>query len=247
MKKKQKTIQQNFISNHFDDFEEYKKYKSEFEDSIIPEVCMEAEKSIADDYSIYDIRKTECERYYALIRKYKPENIILTGVYNGVLALGILTAINRNEHGMLHSINQTDKNIEEYSEFFIRNGPSAADAKSTVLPDDRQAGWVIPDYLKQNWNHVTGNTTDFLPILVNDIENIDIFFHNSKHSQSQMLFEFQIIWEHLIPGGIMLSHHAGQNAAYNTFLDEKDVNSGLVHIRLLENSVEKSIYIKKAN
>lgn len=245
IQEKRAKVTQALVSAHFTDFDEFERYKTEFADSKIPEICMEASKKVKHNQSIYDTHREECERFYALIRRYEPEHILLTGVFNGVLTLGILTALERNGHGTLHSICCSDRGDDKRGAFLDREGPSSAEPGSTVIPDGKQPGWIVPSSLEQNWNHMYMKSTASLASLLDELKTVDMFFHNSEYSQSRMLFEFELGWEHLTSGGMMLSHHAGRNAAHETFADERNANIGLVYWRHRDEHNEKTVYIRK--
>jgi len=245
IQEKRAKVTQALVSAHFTDFDEFERYKTEFADSKIPEICMEASKKVKHNQSIYDTHREECERFYALIRRYEPEHILLTGVFNGVLTLGILTALERNGHGTLHSICCSDRGDDKRGAFLDREGPSSAEPGSTVIPDGKQPGWIVPSSLEQNWNHMSTKSTASLASLLDELETVDMFFHNSEYSQSRMLFEFELVWEHLTSGGLMFSHHAGRNAACETFADERNANTGLVYWRHQDEHNGKTVYIRK--
>jgi predicted O-methyltransferase YrrM len=245
IEKKQEEVTREFISAHFTNQKEFERYKAEFDDSEVPGICLTTSEQVEDGQSIYDIHREECARFYALIRKFEPENAVLTGVFNGVLTLGILAALEQNGHGTLRSICCSDESHDEEDTFLNREGPSPAESGSTVLPEGKEPGWIVPKSLEERWHHVTGKSTTRLSSLLDDLETVDMFFHNSEYSQSRMLFEFELAWEHLTPGGVIFSHHAGRNTVHKTFVDERNADSGLIYWRRSDEGVMKSVYIRK--
>jgi hypothetical protein len=132
---------------------------------------------------------------YALLRKYKPDNFLETGVANGYSATVILSAMKKNGKGSLTSIDVVDK-----FEFFGKK---------------QQVGWIVPDNLLANWEIKIGSTSEILPKIN---LNADAFYHDSEHSEENMLFEFKWADAHLNSGGILISDDIDLNRAWDIFL-----------------------------
>jgi len=65
--------------------------------------------------------------------------------------------------------------------------------------------------------------SQLLEPLLNTIGKIDCFIHDSLHTYEHMMFEFRTAWQHLIAGGLFLSHDVGANDAFMHFMKEKGV------------------------
>jgi len=128
---------------------------------------------------------------YTLCRKAKPDIIVETGVASGVSSSYILCGLEKNKNGMLYSID--------------------------LSWGDDQSGWIIPKYLKDRWQLIVGRSSDELPPLINRLKTIDIFLHDSEHTYRNMLFEYQLAWEHLRIGGLLLSHNINFSDAFTDF------------------------------
>ena len=131
---------------------------------------------------------------YALIRRYKPEHLIETGIAHGYSATVILSAMKKNNMGTLTSVDNSD-----VIRFFGK---------------EKDIGWLVPDELRSNWEIKIGLTKDVLPKLNSEF---DAFYHDSDHSETNMLFEFRWADEHLKPNGLMISDDIDLNRAWKIF------------------------------
>lgn len=132
---------------------------------------------------------------YAMIRLTKPNIIVETGVFEGAGSCAILLALERNKKGRLYSI----------------------DLPSLPLPLNKTTGWQIPQYLRKNWDLRLGSSSDLLQGLLTEIEQTDIFLHDSEHSYENMRFEYETAWEYIREGGLLLSHDITRNSAFRSF------------------------------
>ncbi len=132
---------------------------------------------------------------YAVMRKFKPESILETGIANGFSATIILSAIKKNGKGVLTSIDVSD--IFEY------NGKR------------QKVGWLVPDDLVSSWETKIGKSSDILPKLGFEL---DAFYHDSEHSEQNMLFEFEWADKHLKSKGLLISDDIDLNDAWSNFM-----------------------------
>ena len=132
---------------------------------------------------------------YAILRKYKPNNFLETGIANGYSATVILSAMKKNGKGALTSIDITNE-----FEF---------------LGKRQKVGWIVPDNLTADWQIKIGSTSEILPKIN---LNVDAFYHDSEHSEKNMLFEFEWAERNLNPGGVLISDDIDLNRAWNLFL-----------------------------
>lgn len=132
---------------------------------------------------------------YTTVRVLKPETVIETGVFEGQGSLSILSAMEKNNKGTLYSV----------------------DLPSPNIPSEKVPGWKVPEYLKNRWDFRVGKSSDLLPILFQEVEDVDVFLHDSDHSYKNMYFEYEIAWAHIKSDGLLLSHDISQNAAFKDF------------------------------
>jgi predicted O-methyltransferase YrrM len=133
---------------------------------------------------------------YAIIRAFKPDCVLETGVANGVSSAYLLLAIERNQKGALHSIDVAD---------------------GSFLPPGMDTGWIVPGWLRKRWTMSLGDARELLPKVLKDLGSLDIFIHDSLHTYEHMKFEYEQAFPHIRPGGILISDDALWNPAFPEF------------------------------
>ncbi len=168
----------------------------------------------------------ESKLLYSLIRHYRPERVVETGVCNGVSSYIILEALRKNDFGMLYSIDlpEVEGNKEDAS-FWEGKGGAA-------IPMDSSAGWIVPANLRDRWDLRLGNSFELLPKTLDELGGIDLFIHDSEHSYECMKFEFNTVWPYLREKGILLSDDIGWNNAFKDFTKEVAAKSGFMSVHL---------------
>ena len=137
--------------------------------------------------------------WYALTRKYKPKIIVETGTSMGWSSFMILNALNHNEEdGHLYSFDLDD------SESVKTNGG---------------VGYLVPEYLKQNWTLIIGDIKKQLEPLFKKLGKIDMFIHDSEHSYEMMMYEYNLAWQYLTEKGILCSDDINHSDAFQEFID----------------------------
>lgn len=137
---------------------------------------------------------------YVLCRAVKPETVIETGVRYGAFDAHILAALEKNGKGTLYGIDLP----EAVSKF--------------------ESGYLIPDDLRESWELREGDSKDVLPELVEELEDIDIFLHDSLHRPGHMRAEYRSVFPNLRNGGVLTSHDVFMTDAFQSFAEEKDMN-----------------------
>jgi hypothetical protein len=113
----------------------------------------------------YAISKKNALFLYSYVRKNKPKIVVETGVANGFSSRFILAALKRNGLGKLYSV----------------------DIKKDV-------GELVPDAFKDRWNLVIGPPRITLCNLLEKLEYVDVFVHDSDHKEENMLYEFKLAY-----------------------------------------------------
>ena len=234
-RKKADATTRAFAERFFDSTERMEEYEAEFDASVVGPAIREALQRLPEDALLYDAHKAECVRLYALVREYEPETVVETGVYNGVSTLSILAALEANGTGRLHSVDYSQHlsgdadDVDPATERdFSRGRPSCAEAGTHKLPPGREPGWVIPDRLRERWEFIPGEQQVELPPLLARLGSVDLFHHDSSHSVCDIIFEFELAWQYLRPGGVAVSNHVGWNDAFETFATERSQDYGLM-------------------
>ena len=221
-----------------------------FEESDIVDIVLAGLEEVGDEKVVFDTHRGVAAHVYALIRTWEPDHVVSTGVYSGVGTASMLLALAANDHGTLHTVDasltrdaaalrrRTNGGLDRATmlEYVERGRPSCSEHRSHVLPEGKEPGWIVPEELHDRWDSRLGRPRDVLPTLYAELPEIDIFYHDSEYSTSGMLFEFELAWEWLAPGGMLISPHVDRNDAFETFVEERDATHGLLEFDYLATS-----------
>lgn len=139
------------------------------------------------------------EVLYAFVRLHKPAVAVETGVSAGVSSAIVLTAMEMNGRGELISVDAGLKRFDDIE-----------------FPLDKEVGFVVPERLRKRWQLKIGRSKNILSGVLKDLQ-IDFFLHDSEHTYENMAFEYRIAWDHLSPGGILISDNIDWNNAFDDF------------------------------
>jgi hypothetical protein len=132
---------------------------------------------------------------WCVVRHLRPAKVVETGVARGITSSILLEALERNGVGRLWSVDLP----------LLRN--RWHDQTAAAVPPGRRS----------RWTYVRGSSRRRLPGLLSELGEIDLFLHDSAHTESNMRFEFETAWPALRPGGVLLSHDITMNAAFSDF------------------------------
>ncbi|MCE7739192.1 MAG: class I SAM-dependent methyltransferase [Candidatus Heimdallarchaeota archaeon] len=149
---------------------------------------------------------------YSLIRKFKPEVLVETGVCNGISSAFILLALHKNKKGRLYSIDYPKIKGVSY-----KNGTFWQDKGGAEIPKGKKPGWVIPKNLRDRWTLIQGKSQEELPPLISELKEIDFFLHDSDHSYDCMMFEYEEVFNVLKTKGILISDDIVWNNSFDDF------------------------------
>jgi predicted O-methyltransferase YrrM len=149
-------------------------------------------------------------RLYAIVRKLRPQVVVETGVCNGVSTAIILQSLSDNRQGRLYSLDFPEFTGETGGHFWSGKG-------GAVVPAGREPGWAIPDGLRGRWELILGQSQEKLPSLLERLDRIDLFLHDSEHSYECMTFEYRLAFPHLAEGGVLASDDVTSNSAFEDF------------------------------
>jgi predicted O-methyltransferase YrrM len=133
---------------------------------------------------------------YAVVRAQKPNVVVETGVANGVSSAYLLLALHLNQKGHLHSIDVGDRSF---------------------LPPCKETGWIVPGWLRNRWTLHMGDSRKLLPEVLGQFAEIDVFIHDSLHTQEHMKFEYEKAYPSIRSGGVLISDDALWNPAFPEF------------------------------
>ena len=132
---------------------------------------------------------------WCLIRHLKPARVIETGVAHGVTSRFILEALARNGGGHLWSIDLP---------------PIERDLR-------KQVGMAVGDRYAGRWTYIEGSSRRRLPGMLSQLGQIDLFIHDSLHSERNVRFELDRAWAALKPGGAIVVDDVDANWGFRSF------------------------------
>jgi predicted O-methyltransferase YrrM len=158
---------------------------------------------------------------YWLVRKLKPKTIVQTGVCNGLSAAFMMLGLVKNgPAGRLHAI--------DLPPVFNSADPGWAvkgKVYGVVIPEGKSSGWIVPDAYRDRFEVWNGDAKELLPKMVDKVDVIDLFYHDSDHTYDHMMFEFREAKRKLKPGGLIVGDDVSWNASVWDFADEYRVPS----------------------
>jgi len=139
---------------------------------------------------------------WCLTRHLRPAKVVETGVARGITSRFILEALARNGAGHLWSVDLPP-------------------------PRDRdlhaQIGSAVPEGLRDRWTYVRGSSRRRLEKLLAQLGEIDLFIHDSRHSERNLLFELHHAWDAMKPGGVLVADDVDLNCGLHSFVDSHPV------------------------
>ena len=149
---------------------------------------------------------------HLLVRKWKPDVVIETGVARGLSSAYILAAMRENNRGRLISIDLPPKDASVGDEgdpkYLLEDGQKHL---------DYEIGHFVPDSLRDRWTLVLEDSMVALPRILEEEGQIDFFYHDSLHTNEHMRFEYEAAWPYIKEGGLLLSDDVLWSNAYHDF------------------------------
>lgn len=130
---------------------------------------------------------------WCLARHLRPGKVVETGVARGITTRFLLEALERNGNGRLWSIDL----------------PPLLDRKLRS-----QTGAAIPERCRRHWQYVQGSSRRRLPQLLADLDEIDLFVHDSIHTGRNLRFELDSALTAIGPRGALVSDDVHMNTAF---------------------------------
>jgi hypothetical protein len=133
---------------------------------------------------------------WCLTRHLKPHNVIETGVAHGISSCTILEALKLNKFGHLWSIDRPPLNHELHDEI----------------------GMAVGSRFPTLWSYVRGPSRRRLPAMLTSVGEIELFVHDSLHSEKNVRFEMDCAWSALRVGGAIVVDDIDANWGFKTFM-----------------------------
>jgi predicted O-methyltransferase YrrM len=142
---------------------------------------------------------------YAVARSLNAGHVVETGVANGFTSAFLLAALERSGRGALHSIDLPFFDDPETGDITAAVAGTELETvwEYTPVAPGREAGWVVPDDLRPRWDLRLGDAKELLPALLEELGEIDFFFHDSTHTREHILWELELAWPRVRPGGVV--------------------------------------------
>jgi hypothetical protein len=134
---------------------------------------------------------------WCLIRHLQPHKVVETGVAHGVTSRFILEALEKNEAGRLWSID-----LPPLKPFW-----------------QDQVGMAVGSGFSHRWSLIRGSSRRRLSPLLSQLGAIDLFVHDSLHSERNVRFELDRVWAALPPGGVIVVDDVDANWGFRSFLE----------------------------
>lgn len=134
---------------------------------------------------------------YSIVRITKPDVVIETGVGPGGSSAIILNALNKNKKGHLYSIDLPGYDSVIY--------PKIGRHFNIHVPPGYEVGWLVPLWLRNRWTLILGDSKEKLPELLNNISSVDIFLHDSLHTDEHITFELTTVLPKMSEKGLLLA------------------------------------------
>jgi predicted O-methyltransferase YrrM len=136
---------------------------------------------------------------YCLARHLQPEHAVETGVARGVTTRFMLEALERNGEGALFSIDLPPLLATELHEEI-----------AVAVPAEKRSRWTL----------CRGSSRRLLPRLLERLGSIELFVHDSLHTERNLRFELDRAWQALRPGGAAVVDDVDFNPGLRSFLRE---------------------------
>jgi predicted O-methyltransferase YrrM len=143
---------------------------------------------------------------WCLIRHLRPCRVVETGVAHGLTSRFILEGLDINGAGHLWSI----------------------DREPMDRALGREIGLAVGNRFSHRWSYIEGSSRRQLPKLLSRIGEIDIFIHDSLHTEHNVRFELDHAWAALRKGGAIVVDDIDLNRAFRSFTQTFSGHQSLV-------------------
>lgn len=150
----------------------------------------------------FDLGAESSEALFHLVRSLKPEIVLETGVANGLSSAMVLTAMDLNGTGQLHSVDVS----RDVGQIFGKS----------------HARWHL---------HVTQGSPRELERIMQDLGSVDLFIHDADHTYKSQWAEFVIAKKYLKEGGILFSDDIDSSWAFRDFCRQEETDMHILRGR----------------
>src|SRR6202048_739975 len=143
---------------------------------------------------------------WCLTRHLMPKKVVETGVAHGVTSRCILEALTRSRDGHLWSIDLP---------------PLERDWR-------KQVGAAVGGRFSARWSYIRGSSRRRVPEVLSRLCQIDLFIHDSLHSERNVRFELARAWAALRPNGAIVVDDVDANWGFRSFTQTVSGHQSLI-------------------
>jgi hypothetical protein len=144
---------------------------------------------------------------WCLVRHLRPTIVVETGVARGLTSRVILEGLEQNRSGHLWSIDLPP---------LLERGLAA------------ETGAAITEALRPRWTYVRGSSRRKLPALARRLGAIDLFVHDSFHSERNLIFEWETVLPFMQPQGVLVADDVQRHHGLASFIKRNEWRPSLV-------------------
>jgi len=143
---------------------------------------------------------------WCLTRHLRPKNVVETGVARGVTSRFVLEALDRNRTGRLSSIDLPP--IERFLQ--------------------SQIGMAVGGRFADRWSYMKGSSRLLLPKLLSRLGEIDLFIHDSMHSEHNVRFEMDRALVYVRRGGAIVVDDIDASWGFRSFTERFPAHPSMI-------------------
>lgn len=147
---------------------------------------------------------------YFLVRYYRPEIIVETGVAAGHSSRAILSAIKTNKKGTLYS--------SDFPYMKIQN-------------PEKYIGILVEEELKSNWNLYTKGDRKNLPLISSQCGEVGLFHYDSDKSYSGRVYAIKHLYKNIVEEAPIIFDDIQDNWHFFDFTKQLKVDPIILHFR----------------
>jgi hypothetical protein len=81
----------------------------------------------------------------------------------------------------------------------------------------KQVGIAVGDHHRNRWSYIKGPSRLRLPKVLSQLGSVDLFIHDSLHSERNVRYELDRVWPVLRPGGALVVDDVDCNWGFQSF------------------------------
>jgi predicted O-methyltransferase YrrM len=158
---------------------------------------------------------------YWLVRQTKPRKIVQCGACNGLSSSFMMLGLAKNGPEGTMSIIDLAPVFDPKDPEWTEEGK----AHGVCIPEGKTTAWMVPDAYRDRLEVWNGDAKEVLPKMIDEVDSVDFFYHDSDHTYQHMTFEFREAKRKLTQGGLIVADDISWNSSLWDFADEFSVPS----------------------